>query len=88
MEKRKLVFYKRSRLPWTNSDLALVQAYCGDIEPWDVAVDYERSVLKYLYDDGCETEFMYLWSEQHPPSTYKKVAFEDAFRLRSTRRRK
>ena len=77
-QKRNLAFYKESGEPWTTEELQNIYRYCGDNStPASGTVDFYKR--KWVYDDGSNAAFMWMWTKQDFPSNYTRLSYESVF---------
>ena len=77
--RRNLAFYKRSGLPWTDTELDKIREYCGSPSLTDIL---GFTTYKFIFDDATSTRFMYPWAGQENNPNFKncrQIAYEDIF---------
>lgn len=77
--RRNLAFYKRSGLPWTDTELNEIGKYCGS-PSFTGLTNYAN--YKFIFDDASDSKFMYPWVRQENNANFKnckQVAYEDIF---------
>lgn len=78
-QKRNLAFYKESGEPWTPEELQNINKYCGDSHTTVSRPNYCDSRSKWVYDDGSNAAFMWMWLKQDFPSNYTRLSYESVF---------
>lgn len=86
MEKRNLVFYKKSGKEWTLEEFNNIMEYVGEekistneeISCWDTSMDEQKN-RKFIFNNGVS---MFFWGQQEKDinfNDHKQVAYEDIF---------
>lgn len=78
-QKRNLAFYKESGEPWTPEELQNIYKYCGDNNNTVISSIYDSYKHKWVYDDGSNAAFMWMWTNQDFPSNYTCLSYESIF---------
>ena len=79
-ERRGLAFYKESGEPWTNEEFHQIVDYCGDATKDTISEGGGNSKRKFIYDQGCKSQFMWPWSDgDMTKQTVKEISYERTF---------